>query len=247
MITRIVVVTALSLLSFSSYASKVDFNLYGGTAFAKLANNRLVQINDDVENYYQPSAHYKADLMFGAGIGHTFENIFQKSLNLSAGLSAYYIDLSKVKGVESPFINSGSYDQLNYQFGVISSAIMFEPRLIFTKSEWQPYLLLGIGVAWNHLHTYQEEPTNPNSSAAPAEFYGSHSQSAFAYEAGLGIQHAIYHDDKHKINYFAALDYRYMNLGEGRLSNFTAMTSNDHLVVTNIGVQAIVLTLGASV
>ncbi|MDR3476422.1 MAG: hypothetical protein P4M14_00140 [Gammaproteobacteria bacterium] len=245
-ITQTVIASLLSVFSFSCYANKVDFNLSGGAAFANLSNNSSVQINDVVNNYYQSHSHHTVAPFYGLGLGHTFENIDHRPLNLSLGVSAYYTDLGSVRGTELPFVNGGNFDTLNYHFNVQSTSLLLEPRLIYTYYAWQPYLLAGVGSAWNRLANYSEAPSDPASSASPAPFYKSHVRSAFAYEVGIGIQHAIFHDEKNKIDYLLSLDYRYMNFGKGRLTNFSGMTSNGHLGVSNINMQALVFSLKTS-
>lgn len=246
MITRIVIATALSALSVSCYANKVDLSIMGGGTLSNSSNRSTVQINNVVTNYYKPSSNNTIGSLAGIGVGHTFENIFNRPFNFSIGLSAYYADLDKVRGTEYPFANGGNFDTLDYQFNVKSSSVMLEPRFIYSHCAWQPYLLAGVGIAWNRLDNYQEQPSNPALSAAPAPFYKSNTRSSFAYEAGIGVQHSLFHDQKHNVDYLASLDYRYMNFGAGRLVNFPGMTSNDYLGVPNINLQALMLSLKAS-
>ena len=246
-IKRIVTIAALSILSSLSYAKTVDFNLYGGLSFANLSNNSTLRINEDVTNRYRANSRTRTDPLFGIGIGHTFEKIFQKPWDISLGLSSYYLDLENVTGVEYPFVNAGMFDTLNYKFRVQSASLLVEPRLIYSRCDWQPYFIGGIGVAWNILNDYSERASNAALSAAPGPFFGSNTQAAFAYEVGAGVQHQFFHDQKTGIDYSASLDYRYMNFGKGQLQNFEGMTASNHLGVSTIDTQAVVLSLKVSV
>jgi hypothetical protein len=243
---RILLLFILSLTTSSCYASNIDIFLMGGTAVSKTANNNYVGINPYVVNSYQTNTRTLIQPLLGVGIAHTFIN-FIRPINISVGLSGYYADLGKIQGTEYPFINDGIFDSLDYKFRAQSWSVLAESRLAYTQYDWQPYALAGVGAAWNHLYSYDETPTIPSESAQASPYpFANHTSAAFAYEFGVGIQKQLYSDLTQHIQCFLALDYRYMNSGQGNLGSSTAQTTHDRIHVSNLQMQALLLSLKIS-
>jgi hypothetical protein len=120
--------------------------------------------------------------------------------------------------------------------------------LSYTEYQWQPYALIGVGYAWNTLGGYSEEPSDPKGSATPAnDTFTTNTQSAFAYEVGIGIADLLYVDKKSNMQYFLALDYRYMNLGSGALGKAPSQTTSQQLSIDPLKMQALTLSLVVSI
>jgi opacity protein-like surface antigen len=241
-------VICLLLIAGSCQAARWDVQVTGGPSYSRLSNNTAVQINPDVVNNYNTNVTTRTGVLAGLGAGRTFNQIYGKPLDFSLDVMGYYSNFEQIKGIEHPFANVGAFDTLNYKFSAYGYALMLEPRLIYTAYCFQPFLLAGVGSAWNTLQSYSETPSDPSGSAAAAPVpFGNHTQNSFAYEVGAGVQKALPIKNTCGIQYFVSLDYRYMNFGSAQLSNFPAMTSNDHLQISNLYTQAIALTLKASV
>jgi hypothetical protein len=243
---RILLLFFLFFTTSSCYASNIDVFLMGGTAVSKTSNNNYVGINQDVVNSYQTNERTLIQPLLGVGIAHTFIN-FIRPVNISVGLSGYYADLGKIQGTEYPFINDGIFDTLDYKFQAKSRSVLAESRVAYTQYNWQPYALAGVGVAWNHLYNYNETPTIPSKSAQASPYpFANHTSSDFAYEFGVGIQKQLYSDLSRHLQCFLALDYRYMNNGLGNLGSSSAQTTRDRIHITNLQMQALLLSLKIS-
>jgi hypothetical protein len=59
------------------------------------------------------------------------------------------------------------FPTMDYSYRRSSKVAMLESRLMVTRTTWQPYILVGVGSAWNRLSHYSETPTDPNGSAEP--------------------------------------------------------------------------------
>jgi len=236
-------------VSFASHANIMDVYLSGGASFSRLSNNEYIQINNSVTNEFDTDKKNVTSFLGGLGVGHTFENINQKPIAIAFSLMGYYTNFHHIEGIEYPFVNaSPSMDTLDYQFKAESSALMVESRLRYTQYAWVPFLLVGLGASWNHLYDYSESPSNAASTAVATNTHvDSHTNTAFAYEVGAGIQHLLFTTEKYKARWFASLDYRYMNFGKGELGNLTFQTADDPLTIKNLDTQAIVFTLEVSV
>lgn len=237
----------LSFLPPICYADKINFYISGGPTFTKLKNVNSVAINDFVVNNYITDPHTSWNELLGIGIAHTFEHVFNKPFDISLGITGYTINLGNVKGIEYPFANDGSFDTLNYKFAAQSNALMLESKLFYTHNKWKIFGLLGLGNAWNHLYDYNETPTDPSLSAASVpQVFSNNTNNAFAYEFGIGIQRQLFKDVKRNIRYAASIDYRYFNLGKGKLGSFSAQTTNERLRINNLYTQCILFSLNVS-
>jgi len=244
---KICLATLFVFITSLCQAGKVDLSLTGGAAFSRPSNNTTLQLNQFVTSLYVNDEKNQAGFFAGIGIGHTFEQIYHKPLNLSLNLMLYDVSFGHVTGTEQPFVSGGDFDTLEYKFRVRSYPLMIMPRLIFTSFSWQPFIFGGLGVSWNRAYDYQEKPTDSSLGAAPATVpFNDKTIAAFAYQVGLGIQHQIYQNIKQHITLDVAMDYHYMNLGTGQLGTIPAETTDDHLKVPRLSAQALAISLNAS-
>lgn len=235
-----------SLIPSTLCANNITLFVTGGPNNARLSNKPLVEINDFVTNGYQSAHKNHWGGFWGAGIAHSFTEIVP-STNISLGLAGYSTQLGSVRGKEYPFINDGIYDALDYSFRVKSSQLMLESRLSYVFYNWQPFVLVGIGKAWNRLKNYNEVTADPSSSATALNpGFSSNTHRNFAYELGVGVQHSLFEDKKHNIHYRASVGYRYFHLGKGKLGALPEQTSTDRLQIKNIYTQGIAFSIEAS-
>jgi hypothetical protein len=200
-------------LASQAMADGFSWNVDLGMAsphFSKTSEN--VWMNTYLQNQYTVSKPLQRNPLLGLGGAYQWD---VKKLTLSLGASIYTMQTS-VSGVNSPFINAGYFDTVNYSASGESYAAMLEPKLILNASAWQPYVLAGAGVSLNHFYSYAETSSDPESSASPTQTpFAGRSAANFAYEGGVGIQHAL----TGGLNAPSlALDYRYMNWGRAGLS-----------------------------
>ncbi len=244
---RIICGIIFFVFSVMGHANTLNLFISGGPNFSKLSNESLVRISSNVTNKYRTKQTMNGQDFGGIGIAHVFEKKWLQSYQFSLGVAGYFINLGDVHGTEYPFINAGSYDTLNYTFHVKSSTVLLESRFFYSQYDWQPFVLIGIGSGWNRLSGYKEVPSDPSLSAAPASSgFSNHTHQGFAYELGVGLQHQLWEDAIHKMQYKGSIGYRYFNLGDGQLGPFSAQTSNDRLQMNNLYTQGIVLALDVS-
>lgn len=228
----------------------------GGGTLNSLTNNSntttLIQeqitaprlgVSFPVDHVYQTTARTSVDYM--AGI--YFANIFRTSrdMQISVGPSFYFLNMGNVQGTDTLFISNTNEGSLNYKFHVLSYATFLESRISDRFSEWTPYLVGGVGVAWNDLYGYKEfnpMPVPPNTGVLHTQFR-SHIQSAFSYEIGIGVQHLFYVDVKNQIRYRCGIEYRYFNTGFGRFSPSLYQANKDTMHISSIDTNTILFSL----
>lgn len=238
---RIILTSLLLGSTLAATANHYEISAMGGMTISELSNNESVQVNPMVINDYDTDEDTSIGPIVGFGLRYGFDGLAHDNLSLTLGVSGYYLNYGDIEGTEYPFVNAGSFDTLDYHFRTRTVALMFEPRLVYSKYRFQPYLLTGIGSAWNHAYNYKEMPTDPNGSAAPApNAFRSQTVNSFAYEVGLGVQYKF---DKDIYHHLVSLDYRYMNMGHADLGTMAGQLTSDHLEVSPLATQAIVLSL----
>lgn len=234
------------LLPLFAQADNFQIPVMGGFTMSALENARSVTVNEtpEVINDYIADQDTVFGYMAGMGLVYSFDKVSPAPFTYNFGLMGYFVEMGNVEGTEYPFINAGSFDTLDYHFKAKSVAFMLQPRIIYTKYPFQPYVFLGIGMAKNHLYDYKEKPSDPSGSAVAAPNpYASKTVTSYAYEVGAGIQHKISHDTKNNFKYLLSLDYRYMNLGDAELGVMPGQLTRDAPKVNNLNTQALVFSI----
>jgi hypothetical protein len=244
MIKRIFLALPLLLTTLPCYPVDFDYYFMGGFTYSRLANSTAVKLNDSLINDYDTITHSNYNPLLGVAVGQTFKNPEGPPLAFGVDLAGYYTRYGVVRGKEHPFVNDGDFDTLDYKFYGRSYAALIEGRLAITASEWQPYALIGLGYTWNRLYDYYENPSNGSLTAATAiNTFGDDTTGSMACEVGAGIQKQVFFDQVYNIRYALSLDYRYLNLGKGRLGLAPTQTVANHLQVPNLVSQAITVSL----
>lgn len=213
-------------------ANTLNLSLDAGVAFSQLSNNAAVTPVDGLTKTYTATENRQSAPFAGIGAEYVLDHLTAMPFTLGLGLSAYYIDLGNISGTETPGSTMGLTDALNYSMKASSAAILFEPRFTYTAYHLQPYVLTGIGCAWNTLSHFTET-TPAGSHATPSNPYGSHTEGSFAYELGAGAQYPL------MTNLLFRLEYRYLNVGNAALGAASGQTTSERLSSKNISSNVI--------
>ena len=195
-------------------ADGFNWHLQSGVAWANFTGNTQdIVMNANTTNRYSVSTPSQTDAILAAGVAYQWD--FSHTA-FDLGFSAYYMG-SSVAGSNAPLVNGGDFDTLNYKATGRSLAFMLEPKWIWTTHEWQPYVLAGLGVAFNHFGDYSETPTDPSGSAVPAsQVFTGATTTGLAYEGGVGVQHRL---TTMQDSPLIAIDYRFMDWGKANLGS----------------------------
>ena len=220
------------------FADTTNFNVILGTTSSRLINKRYISPATGLINSYASNEAVKTRPFYGLGLEYNFDNITAQPITLGVGLGLYDIGRSNINGIETPGVNIilPPQDTLSYQIQIKNITLLLEPKLVYTSFHLQPFVLGGFGYARNTLKHFTEA-TIPGSAALPAiSPYSNHTQTKFAYEAGLGLQY-VFGEYKQNHNIILHLEYRYLNIGQSRLGRNCIQTTNQHITVeyaTNI-------------
>lgn len=237
------VLTSLMITAGSSQAAHFDAFVTGGAVMPRVVNSPSVWFYPDLLNQYTTIKKTLTGSAWGGGVALGMNASPQRPIDATLGVSGYSVDFRHVTGIKNPFANQGNFDPLFYSFQAKSQLIMAEGRLFYTGSSWQPYLLAGVGGAYNTFSRYRETATG---TAVEGQLYTNASQHDVAFEAGFGLKHALFQDTL-GVRYALSLDYRYINAGAAHLGPFIGQITEDRLRVKHLETDALLLTLSASV
>ena len=217
-------------LFLASSAQGNGLSIHGNVGYATsnfTGNSTNVWINPYMQNQYTQTNTSQAGSLYGLGIGYDW-NLNPVTFNL--GVSTYFLKTT-VAGINQPFINEPGLNApgLYYQAYGQSLSFFLEPKLIFNKPIWQPFIFGGAGLSINQLSNYAERPITNGAGAAPTlRPFANQRSNEFAYEGGLGLQYPLSAISNALI---LSLDYRYINWGNASLGN---ATTNNALSFSNL-------------
>lgn len=216
----------------SVFANSTNINAVVGSSFSKLSNQQYMSPITGLVNSYDSNEPEQSRTFYGWGVAYNVDQIAAKPITFGLGLSLYYINLGNISGIETPGVNviPAPQDTLTYKMHAKSTTILLEPELIYTAYDLQPYVLGGVGFAWNRLSNFSEG-TVPGSLAVPSTSpYPNHTKRDVAYEAGLGLQY-LFWQSKDNQSIILHIEYRYFSLGESRLGTSPSQTTSEHITV----------------
>lgn len=237
-------VLLLLTMTLTAQANHFQLSVDGGFLFSSLSNNETVDVATTVTNLYETDEKTKLGYLGGGTLAYVFEQVAASDIDIGIGLSFYYMNYGVISGIEYPMINGGVFDTLDYSFKAQSMAAMLEPKFIYAKYNIQPYAILGFGPSWNRLYDYDEVPSDPNGGAAPASnLFRSNTNVDFAYELGLGLQYVLPEHPHDLFKYLVSADYRYMHMGKGELGTMLTQDTDDHIEVSPLNTQTLILAI----
>lgn len=219
----------LLAMSASSTAFANGFSTYleTGWVYADFQDQQSIYVHPSVENRYS-TAGTNAQF-YGGGAAYQWDQIFAKAphMALNLGLTVYHFQTT-LHGISEVGINLAppgvAFDTLNYSINQSSTALMLEPKLIYTATTWQPYILAGIGVDSNSATNFTE---TPNGSTVPNTTpFSNNSENDLAYSVGVGVQHKLI-TIKNGDSFSMAMEYRYMNWGVMKLGTFPGQRTGE--------------------
>jgi hypothetical protein len=225
-------------LPHTALSDGFSWHLQGGQASANFkGSTQAIEVAPTTVNTYTVNSPSQTDPFLGVGAGYQMD---YEQYSINWGVSALYTETT-AGGINSPSSNMGNFDTLTYSATGNSYALMLEPKFIWTAHRWQPYLLAGLGVAFNAFGNYQERLTNSYGTSAPTITpFNDNMTTELAYEIGFGVQHTL---SVAANSPWVALDYRFMNWGNTELDTYAGQPNNKTLNLGQLQTQAVSLSL----
>ncbi len=180
--------------AISSGAGESDYFTYG-----------FSQYQYDAESDTQAHGNY------GGLLG--LEWSFHPNYALQSALAYYYFSPQQAEGTIRQGVSLDHSTPFRYHYQITSQQLLIENKLVFPiNNTYYPFLLLGLGVAFNNSEDYDIH--------YPADliftpFYEDNQNTAFSYSVGLGLDYRIF--EKMRLG----LSYRFSDLGRASLGQRT--------------------------
>jgi len=215
-------------------------SLGGGVVFSQNMgqSQTFPIINPVIDSFYIYTANHSNQTggLFDSFLG--VEWLFQPKWALQMGLGYVRSGNFSVKGSLLQGADIQSADQYSYNYTIVTNQLVAESKLRYQiKERFYPYLLLGLGEAFNTAHGYN---TNVPPFLTFTREYKNNTQNTFSYTAGVGF-------DIDVANHLRlGLGYRFADLGTAQLgramidtSSVSGTLSQAHLQMNEVIAQLI--------
>lgn len=168
-------------------------------------------INPDSDEFYTYSANHSTHTMgiVDGFIGREWQ--CNPCWALQIGLDYNQLSQFHAKGSFLQGVDNQSADQYTYQYSIFTQQLLAMSKLFYCfRGAIHPYLLLGLGVAFNDAFDYS---TNVPPFLTFTRQYQNKSQSVFSYAVGLGVDVEIMKQVR------LGAGYRFADLGKVELGS----------------------------
>ena len=192
-----------SVLDFRQYTPLVTYTI--GPDFVPVGQAQSLTLLPPFQNYYTDNSGTAtvADAGGFFGIERRINDYFLVQLGVAGYVDAQLSAKGDVWQFGVPL-----FDTLGYSYDIHHSRVMFESKLLTTLPHYQavhPYFSWELGTAYNRARSYLEQPLIPL--AVPMTPFANHTQSAFAWGVGVGVDYSVNQHVR------AGVGYQFADLG----------------------------------
>lgn len=210
----------------------------GGAAIAtKIGQPQTYSPVDLCFYRYQPKPTNSTRALWGISLGHEMP-LFSFSLwALDVGVGYYQASAFTGGGTLTQGADDPSADNYKYSYKVQSKQLLVEGKLLGKiKEQIHPYLLLGIGTAFNKNYGYK---TNVPSFFTYTPMFSNNTQTNFSYELGAGIDLGVYG------GWRIGAGYRFSGLGKANFgaAEIDAIPIGNTLIQSNLYTNQVLIQL----
>lgn len=174
-----------------------------GASISELGQSESFAPLDLCSYHYKRNNSYSTNVLWGGFIGSKV--IRSSSWEFIAGLGYYQPNFLYTKGQLTQGADAESSETYDYKYRTQSQQFLAEGKLYWiTKKKIEPFLMLGVGVAYNNISNYQ---TNVPSFLEFTPEFSNHTHTTFTYALGPGIDISL------SKSYKIGVVYRFTNLG----------------------------------
>lgn len=128
------------------------------------------------------------------------------------------------------------FDNFTYRYKIQHTQVAVKGKLLFDKNSWlTPWIGGSLGIGFNNARAYHSVPTIFE--AVPTPDFSSHTQTAFTYTVGSGVQKAL---NEH---WQAGVGYEFANWGKNHLGRAREQTLNEGLALNRLYTNGILFNL----
>lgn len=210
----------------------ITFSL--GPDFIKHGRAQTLSLYPPFENYYTNKK--SAATVIDGGIFVGIERALADKIHLQYGVAGYTDATLNPQG-DVWLFGSPLFDTLTYQYKVRHSRLLAEGKFLFDTQYSQtlhPYFSWNLGAAFNKASDYNETPLVAG--AVPTQPFNNHTQTAFTWGAGVGVDASVSKNIKVGAGYQFS-DFGSVSLGRTSSANTFQTLSFPHLYANQLRLQ----------
>ncbi|MDA1317440.1 MAG: outer membrane beta-barrel protein, partial [bacterium] len=190
------------LFALSSQLQPV-FTFIAGASLSQLGQSQSFTPLDLCSYTYKPQGSNTTNMLWGGFVGSEIRRT--PSWGFIAGLGYYQPNSLSTKGTLTQGADSASDDTYSYKYQTQSQQLLAEGKLYWiAKDKIQPFLMVGIGGAFNKTSDYQTS-VPPFLEFTPS--FSNHKNTSFTYAIGPGIDMGL------SKSFRIGVAYRFTDLG----------------------------------
>lgn len=196
----------------------------GGPVWEKAGKTQTFYLTEDIEKTYyaQKPTHatFDGEIFLGLQTG-VFNNILGQ-LGLAAAATTNVHLSGDIWDDAAPEFNN-----YTYEYKIQHTHIALKGALVYETNCWiLPWIAGSVGVGFNTSHAYNSSPTIQE--ALPTPNFASHTETAFSYTLGGGVQAVL------NPNWQVGIGYEFVSWGKSRLGRADGQTLNSGLELNHL-------------
>lgn len=207
LLSCLILFTSNSLLAFENDPATQTFvfTFTAGASFTQPAQSQSFTPLDLCSYRYKPESN-TTNMLWGGFIGSDIK--LSPSSGFIAGLGYYQPTSLSAKGTLTQGADPESDSIYHYQYHLQSQQILAEGKLYWiAKDKIQPFLMVGIGAAFNKTSDYQ---TNVPPFLEFTPVFSNHAQTSFTYAIEPGVDISV------SKSFRIGIAYRFTDLGAAK-------------------------------
>ncbi|VEB33501.1 outer membrane protein [Legionella cherrii] len=197
--------------------------LFGGVAGLDVKTNSTQSFSgtDDEQFIYFSKKHNQTTGFVGGFLGTEYQ-LPHPGLFLQAGIEYDYFGNVRIKGLNAVGIEPDTSTFYNYSWRIQTQQVLAVAKLFTTTEltlgaphQFFPYLSVGLGAAFNNANEFSAT-TEETGSINITPTFNDHTQSAFSYTLGIGVDTPINQQMRFGVGYRFS-DFGKASLDEGQV------------------------------
>jgi opacity protein-like surface antigen len=204
-----------------------------GPVWEQAGKTQSFYLTPEIEKTY--AAHQSTNTLADGELFVGMQQILSKSIQAQLGLALVATSDASLSGFIwddeiAPFANH------SYRYKIQHSHVAVKTKLLIDKGYWlTPWISGSLGIGFNTAHAFQNTPliyeavVNPN--------FAAHTQIAFTYRVGAGVQKAL---NQH---WQVGVGYEFADWGQSRLGPAAEQTLNNRIELNHLYTNGILFNL----
>ncbi|HAT1597667.1 TPA: porin family protein [Legionella pneumophila] len=204
-----------------------------GPVWESTGNTQTFYLSPDIEKAYV--AHKSSSALFDGEVFLGAQKALAQTLQGQLGLAVGFTSNASLGGVIWDDADS-QFDNFTYRYTIQHSHVAVKGKLLADAGYWLiPWVSGSLGVGFNNAHSFTSTPTLFE--AEPTPNFASHTQTAFTYTLGVGVQKPL------NTHWQIGVGYEFADWGKSQLGRAAEQTQNSGLTLNHLYTNGVLFNL----